>query len=264
MAARDDWRTELAGWAIPPEILDAAPESPYGFPAALFQPADEPIDSPSRQRALEVLPAGGSVLDVGCGGGAAGLALVPPAGSVTGVDSSPEMLADFAAAAERRRVNHREVLGGWPEVAGQVPAADVVVCHHVAYNVPDLPSFAIALSRQAHCRVVLELTQRHPLVRTGALWRRFHGLARPVGPTADLAARVLAEAGIVAVAERFQRPPRAVPQDAFVAFTRRRLCLPPDREPEVAAALAEDQDPRPRELVALWWDVQPGHRSHPD
>ena len=45
------------------------------------------------------------------------------------------MLVGFAAAFERAGVTHREVLGRWPDVAADVAAADVVVCHHVVYNV---------------------------------------------------------------------------------------------------------------------------------
>src|SRR4051812_28598057 len=98
MTAAAVWAEALAAWAIPEDILAAAPESPWGFPVALFHPAEDgPADTPSRQAALDALDAlggsGGSVLDVGCGAGAASLALVPPARRVIGVDSSPDMLA---------------------------------------------------------------------------------------------------------------------------------------------------------------------------
>src|SRR3954465_14601387 len=76
--AADRWREELAGWEIPPEILAQAPESPWGFPPELFAAPPDPVDTPSRDRALEGLPPGGSVIDVGCGGGGGGLALGPP------------------------------------------------------------------------------------------------------------------------------------------------------------------------------------------
>src|SRR3954452_1312952 len=131
----------LAAWAIPSEILDAAPESPWGFPVPLFTPPATPIETPSRGRALEALAAAGSVLDVGCGGGAASMALVPPATAVTGVDTGDRMLSTFAAPADERGVAHREVLGSWVEVAASVDPHEVVVCHHVFYNVPDLTNF---------------------------------------------------------------------------------------------------------------------------
>ncbi len=162
-AAADRWRRELAGWAVPAEILAGAPESPWGFPVEFLRFSGQSgADSPSRRRALELLPVGGSVLDVGCGGGQGALSLVPPAGLVIGVDEAAEQLGEFAAAADRIGVAHQEVPGRWPDVAAAVPEADVVVCHHVAYNVPELAGFARALTGHARRRVVLELTERHP------------------------------------------------------------------------------------------------------
>src|SRR5581483_9036430 len=79
------WRDDLESWAIPPEILAAAPETPWACPTALFARSTEETlaagggltaqgePSPSFLRAREVLPAGGSVLDVGAGAGAASL-----------------------------------------------------------------------------------------------------------------------------------------------------------------------------------------------
>jgi SAM-dependent methyltransferase len=258
MTAEERWRVELAGWQIPPEILERAPESPWGFPVEMFRVSDGDLaGTPSRRRALEVLDGGGSVLDVGCGGGAASLALVPPATSVAGVDESAPMLAQYAASAERLGIAHREVLGSWPDVADRAGTADVVVCHHVAYNVPSLAEFAVALTAAARRRVVLELTAVHPLVLTAPLWRRFHGLDRPAGPDVRLARQVLEEAGLRVHEEHFARPPRPVPREVFVAFTRRRLCLPSERDAEVDAALGPDTALHPREVVTLWWDTGP-------
>ena len=189
------WAEQLAAWAIPEEILAAAPESPWHFPTTIFaSPDPEAADSPSRRRAREALPEGGTVLDVGVGGGAAGLGLVPPAGRLVGVDESAELLASFAARASERGIASEQVQGRWPDVAGSVGSADVVVCHHVFYNVPDLAAFATALTDHARRRVVVELTGVHPVVSTNPLWRHFHGLERPEGPSAADAAAVLAEA----------------------------------------------------------------------
>jgi hypothetical protein len=41
MTAAEQWADELAAWRIDPAILAAAPESPYGFPPALFAPRDD-------------------------------------------------------------------------------------------------------------------------------------------------------------------------------------------------------------------------------
>ena len=252
--AAEQWREELAGWAIPDEILANAPEPPWGFPVELFHAHPEPVDTPSCSRALEALPEGGSVLDVGCGGGAASFALVPPAAMVVGVDASEDMLADYADTATRLKVEHREVLGSWPEVAAQVPAADVVVCHHVFYNVADLPPFVEALTDHARRRVVVELTARHPMVYSGPLWRHFHDLDRPDGPSAALAVEVLRDAGVAPQLERWSRPPRDVPREAYVRLNRRRLCLPVSAEPEVDRVMGDTASAW-RDVVTLCWDV---------
>jgi SAM-dependent methyltransferase len=252
----NQWAEELAAWAVPQEILDQAPARPYVFPPEMFA---APVGGHPRSRstdvAAEVLPAGGSVLDVGCGGGAAAFALVPPAARLIGTDRQQDMLRLFEAAARERGVLAQTLHGSWPEVAGQAPVADVVVCHNVLYNVPDLVAFATALHEHARHRVVIEITERHPQVFRAPLWRHFWGLERPAGPDASLAAEVLREAGLP-VSQQSSPPTarddhRAAPVEA--AFWCRQLCLPPEREPEVAALLAQLAFPTTR--VTLWWDV---------
>jgi len=259
------WARDLAGWALPPHILEAAPVSPWVHPVAAFLPAASIPDSPSHRRARQAVPDGGSVLDVGCGGGVAAFAQTPPAARVTGVDSQPSMLEAFAAEADRRGVAHREVPGRWPDVVADEPellapgSHDVVVCHHVLYNVSDLPTFVRALGAAASRRVVVELSTRHPLTDMAPLWRHFWGLDRPSGPTAHDALEVIREAGLPARLEVSREPGptegrAGVAADQRVAFTRVRLCLPPERDGEIAAVLAELGPRRPRDLATIWWD----------
>ena len=260
--AAEAWAEALAAWAIPEDILAAAPESPWGFPVALFHPAeDEPADTPSRQAALDALGGdnGRSVLDVGCGAGAASLALVPPAARVIGVDSSTDMLAAFARGAGQRGVAHVEVQGRWPDVADRVTErADVVVCHHVFYNAPDLPAFVGALTDHADRRVVCELSAAHPQIALNDLWRHFWDLDRPRRPLADDAVAVLRELGIDPHVDRWRRPARRahrLTRAEEVAFTRRRLCLPAERDAEIDALLPPSGGLVLDDLVTLWWDV---------
>lgn len=258
--AAQRWARDLAAWRIPDEILAQAPQSPWIHPVDLFraQP-DTIVDSPSHAVAREALPDGGSVLDVGCGGGRAALALVPPASRVVGVDHQAGMLEAFAEAAQARGVEHAQVLGDWPDVAGSTPPADVVVCHHVAYNVAALPAFVTALTARARRRVVLELPQRHPLSSMAPLWRHFWHLERPDGPTAEDAADVVREAGpqahLVVWDEQGERRVAGVPWERQVEFMRIRLCLPADRDDEVARVMWESPQSGPRRLATLWWDV---------
>ena len=255
------WREDLDSWAIPPEILAAAPETPWGCPSGLFARSTEEAlttggaltyggqTSPSVRRALEALPEGGSVLDVGAGAGAASLPLCPPGAAVTAVDQSLDMLAAFAALAGRAGILHREVEGRWPDVAGEVGPVDVVV-----FQISHRQMDAIPLTRHARRRVVVEITARHPQAGLNPLWEHFHGTPRPTRPTAEDAAGVVRGLGPDVGFERFDAPPRwngEADRDELVAFTRRRLCLPAERDPEVAALLPPHG---PRQHVTLWWD----------
>jgi SAM-dependent methyltransferase len=264
------WREALAAWAIPEHIAAAAPESPWVLPKELFaRRADAQVERPSGaalERAAESLPMAGTVLDVGAGAGAASLPLAA-AGELIAVDENQDLLAELRHRAVRRGLETTAVVGRWPDVASRVPSADVVVCSHVLYNVPDIGPFVTALHEHARRRVVLEITARHPLSGLNPLWRRFHGIDRPERPTWEDASSAIRALGIEPRVEVYPRPVGAASLmsfDALVRMTRIRLCLAPAREAEVAAALVEggadrtspatwaSSDP---DLVALWWDV---------
>ena len=151
--------------------------------------------------------------------------------------------------------------------APRVPAADVVVCHHVLYNVSELASFVAELTAHARRRVVVELTPEHPAATLSPLWRMLHGLDRPSEPVAGDAVEVIAATGVRPQSRSWQRP---VTRDStsypeLVATTCRRLCVPQDRAGEVDAALrslgAGPDHPYlggpERELVTVWWEPLP-------
>lgn len=241
------WAENLERWAIPEEILTQAPTSPWQHDTAMFA-VDDTIDrnTPAAEIARSVLPPrGGSVLDVGCGGGRAAMSLVPPAEQVIGVDQSPAMLEEFTRAAVAVGARSTTLLGRWPDVAHLTPPADVVVCHHVAYNVADIEPFLLALTTHARLAVVLVLPPRHPLSAWNDAWRHFWKLERPTEPTADDLAEVLSGLGLDAERWDVPRPPlaRATADPASrVPSARRRLCLTEDRDDEIAAYL-DDHEP---------------------
>ena len=265
-AASQRWRELLAAVPPPPELVASAPECPYGFSVALFsRRADDAAGrrTPSRARALEALTPEGTVLDVGCGAGAACLALAEAATAVTGVDPAEDMLSAFAARAQRLGIPHREVRGSWPEAAAEDLVCDVCVCHHVVYNVPELAGFAAALTRSARRAVVVEMTAEHPVAWMRPLWMRLHGLAAAPGPDAADALAVLADAGIQPTVDRWwDASPWLDAADDLVAFVRRRLCVGSDRDADIRAALSAEGLPRPRrELVTLRWSGAADRRS---
>ncbi|WP_406311589.1 methyltransferase domain-containing protein [Streptosporangium sp. NBC_01639] len=257
----EQWRADLARWGIPDEIAARAPEDPWGHsPARFAERTDRALadpEGPTLARVVEALPAGGSVLDVGAGTGAASLPLAGSMGELIAVDSSAEMLAELASRAERSGVPTRIIRGRWPDVAAQTPAADVAVAAHVVYNVPDLAAFLAELSGHARRRVVLELTERHPMSWLTPLWEHFHGLVRPDKPTVG---------DVIAVAEALGHEVhhewRLAPLSRFATLEDlgesacRRLCLGRDRIDEVVAAAAElDMWPVPRDRwFTLWWE----------
>lgn len=117
--------------------------------------------------------------------------------------------------------------------------------------------------------MVVELADAHPLTSLNRLWRHFHGIERPSGPTADDAIAALRELGIEPAVVRWHKAatPEYARFDELVDVTRRRLCLPADRADEVAEALrglGVDEGTPPdlgssgRAVVTLSW---PGSRT---
>ena len=253
--AAEQWKSDLALWAIPTEILDAAPEKPWIHPPALFQiPAVMP-DSLSHQRAREAMPEGGSVLDIGCGGGIGAFAITPPAGHVIGVDHQQEMLELFNQNAKDRGVTSETHLGMWPDLAPETSIADVVTVHHVAFNVGDIVPFLKACDSHARKRVVLEVPVIHPMSNMNKGWKHFWNVTRPTVPVAQDLISVLKEIGINANIEYFTGE---ILLDKEVEdankYIRIRLCLPENRQPELDQFLTENPLPRVRELAVIWWD----------
>jgi SAM-dependent methyltransferase len=268
----DRWRSDLAAWAIPDDITAAAEQSPWVLPREVFirrasRVAAAPA-GPSYERAWAALVPPGSVLDVGSGAGTASLPLLPRCTALTAVDSDAHLLAELANRAASSGVDLRLVTGRWPDVAVEAGEADIVTCHHVLYNAPEIEPFLTALTTAARRLVVVELTAVHPLISLNALWQQFWGLARPAGPSADDVLAILAAMGLRASSQRWSRPGgRDYASFAELTdVTRRRLCLPPGRAAEVAEALTDlgvdpahpvDLGSSGREVVTIWWGPVP-------
>jgi len=263
------WREDLSAWAIPDHITAGAAESPWVLPRQVFARRADRLrrdpGGPSFELAWEALGPAGTVVDVGAGAGAACLPLAARTTALTAVDADREMLGLLAGRAREAGLAARTVHGRWPDIAAQVPPADVVTCHHVVFNVPDLGPFLEALTAHARRRVVVETAAVHPLTSLNPLWLRFHGLKRPERPTADDTLAILAAMGHNPRHTEWSRPAEADYRSMaeLVEVTRRRLCLPPGRAGEVEAALVElgispgqprDLGSSGRNVVTIWWE----------
>jgi 2-polyprenyl-3-methyl-5-hydroxy-6-metoxy-1,4-benzoquinol methylase len=271
------WRDDLAAWAIPEHILAGVAESPWVLPTQVFARRADKLSAKPAGRSFErewaALDPPGTVLDVGSGPGAASLPLAPRTSGLIAVDSSQQMLELLSERGAARGLPVSTVHASWPDSAAEVPAADLVTCHHVLYNVPGIEPFLSALTMHARRLVVVETTVVHPLSSLNDLWRRFHGLARPDRPTSDDVLAILAAMGVRFGAERWRRSggPDYLTMAELVDVTRRRLCLPPDRADDVATALTDSGvDPaRPQDLgssgsdvVTIWWNGSAQKSGH--
>lgn len=261
MTPAEHWRAELAAWAIPDHIRRQAPAFPYTMDPELFRPRLAPDgESLATERAREGLvdcdTATGAAIDVGCGGGAASMAIADRLHRVVGVDQSESMLAVFADEARQRDLEVATVCGAWPDVAAAAGRADLVLCHHVAYNVADLGPFVAGLDAAAEQRVVMELTLTHPQTANAPLWRHFWDLDRPDGPTARDAFDVITAAGIDARLEFGSAGSlrRETSVQARAVTAARMLCLGPERLPEVERQIVALPD-RPTQRAVIWWNT---------
>lgn len=256
--ALEQWTADLRAWAIPEDILAAAPENPYAFPpGTITTPTIDPLKTPTGQRVRERLSPGDRLLDVGCGAARIAGAFTADY-DVIGV----EPRENLAAVARDAGVDVR--LGMWPQLAGEVGTAPVVVTTHVLYDVQEPTAFLRALDAAATRRVVIEVTAAHPWAGIGRFYERFHGISRPDGPTASQLADVISEVlGVVPERDDFTRPRGTYTSlDDLVGHYRRMVCLTEAADDELATMLAEVvievddgvQLTGPARACTLWWD----------
>ena len=271
MDAARRWEEALTGWGFPEHVLEAAPEDPWRLdPEEL--PAGRRTDhrgadpTPADELALAALPARGSVLDVGCGPGGASRHLAARAALVTGVDQAPRMLEEFAETLSQRPGGVRGLLTGapevrtipgrWPDVAAEVDPHDVVVCHNTLYNVgSDVGRFVDELTAHARRRVVLVVTDRHPLAWLTPYVEQLHGILRPSEPTSDTAVDLVRErTGATPEVRRWTvARPAPVDEDAFARLVARRCAVGADRLDEVRTALERVPPSTRTTFVAIAW-----------
>ena len=266
----DRWQRLLEEWAIPSELLDAVPDSPYGWSRALWkrraQVAHERgSETPTSDIIRSLLPAQGSLLDVGAGTGRASLVHGVDGHQLTAVEKNPELADGFRQQATELGVAAQLVEGVWPEVAEVVDVHDVAMCAHVVYDVQDIKPFVAELSRHARTGVVVELTPDHPWSGFAPYYRALHGLERPDGPTYREFVAVVEEVdGARPEVEVWIRPGQVWFEswEEILDHYGKRLVLPRHRWEELRELLDPEVEKdsgrlyvgsRERTIVTVWW-----------
>jgi SAM-dependent methyltransferase len=266
------WRRWLEDWAIPPELLETVPDSPYGWSPVLWKrraqvALEQGAQTPTHEIVRSLLPDSGTLLDVGAGTGRAALIHAADGYSVTGVEKDPDLAEGFRQGAAEQGVSAELVEGAWPDVAGRVDRHDVAMCAHVVYDVADIEPFLSKLDRHARVGVVVELTPNHPWSDLVPYYRSLHGLERPDGPTsADFVDVVEEVCEASPHVETWTRPGRVWFEnwDEILQHYGKRLVLPRRRWEELRELLApeiREEDGRffvggrDRTIVTIWWRI---------
>jgi SAM-dependent methyltransferase len=260
----------LEEWALPDDLLDRAPESPYGWSPELWKrrsqiAREEASDTPTVAALRAMLPERGSLLDVGAGTGRASIAFAVEGVRVTGVEKNPELSAEFRRRAAEEGVIVTAVDGTWPEVAGSVGIHDVAVCAHVVYDVQVAGPFLTELVSRTRIGVVVELTPEHPWSGLTPYYLALHGLTRPAGPTyVDFLDVVTETCGVRPEFEVWIRRGQVWFEswDEILDHYQKRLVLSEDRRGELRELLSPEVEAdggrwfvgsRDRTIVTVWW-----------
>lgn len=127
----------------------------------------------------EHVPAGATVLDVGCGQGTQALRLMDRGSAVVGVDVSSDLLERFGRQAERSG-HQPELLHGSIERLDQLlgdRTFQVVCAHGLLMYLPDMPAALAALAARVEPEGLLSITFRngHTLAMRPGLRRDWEG-----------------------------------------------------------------------------------------
>lgn len=264
------WRRLLEEWAIPPELLEAVTDSPYEWSTELWErrtqiAREQGFLTPTSEIIRSLLPAPGTVLDVGAGTGRASLTFAEGGHRLTAVEKDQGLAEGFRQRSVELAVAAELVEGVWPSVAPTVAAHDVAMCVNVVYDVQDIEPFLVALAGRARVGVVVELTPDHPWAGLAPYYRLLHGLERPDGPTHEDFVKVVEEVcGTQPQVEVWTRPGQAWFEswDEILDHYGKRLVLPRNRWVEIRELLASEIEDdggrlyvggRERTIVTVWW-----------
>ena len=263
----------MEAWAIPERLLEAADESPYGWPAELWRRRTRESrrrqeSTPTTSLVSEMLGEGGTLIDVGAGTGRSCLPYARAGHRVTAVEKNAGMAAGLREEAGSEGLEVEVVVGAWPKSARSISAADVALSSHVVYDVPDIVPFLRGLNEYGRRAAVVEMTDVHPWTKMNHLYRAIHDLDRPQGPSVDdLVEVVVTELGSEVGLVRWERAPDLwfLNWREILDYYGKRVVVPRDRRDELRPLLEDlvtlrgDRlyvDEGPRSFATLWWSPE--------
>jgi hypothetical protein len=177
-------------------------------------------------------------LDIGAGAGRYALPLALRVREVVAVEPSGGMRRALRTGMDEHGIgNVRVVPGTWPDALdelGDLPAVDVALIAHVAYDIERIGPFLDAMEVATRRRCIAVLTDRSPASVADPFWPLVHGEERVALPALPELVELLRARGQDPEVDIVERSPRTFDSvAALTAFLRRQLFIAEDGEKDV-------------------------------
>jgi SAM-dependent methyltransferase len=218
----------------------------YAPVSALFVSDPRRTDEPALDHLLAMAEPEETWLDIGAGAGRYALPLALVVRRVIAVEPSAGMRRALRAGLDEHGITNVDVVAeAWPAGLARLetlPAADVALIAHVAYDIEQIGPFLDAMEAAARDRCVAVLTDTSPASVADPFWPLVHGEPRVPLPALPELLALLHARGRATEVVRTTRAPRSfnsVP--ALATFLRRQLFIEEGGEKDVhfRAVLAE-------------------------
>jgi SAM-dependent methyltransferase len=210
----------------------------YAPVSALFVSDPRRTDEPALDHLRAMAEPDETWLDIGAGAGRYALPLALAVRRVIAVEPSAGMRRALRSGLDEHGIGNVEVVAGtWPEALAQLetlPAADVALIAHVAYDIEAIGPFLDAMETAVLDRCVAMLTDSSPASVADPFWPLVHGEPRVPLPALPELLALLHARGCRTEVVRTKRAPRSFDTvGALAAFLRRQLFIEEGGEKDV-------------------------------
>jgi hypothetical protein len=234
-----DWAGRVRANRVQAERLrESTTDDHYAPVTNLFVADPRRTGEPALDALLAMARPGDTWVDIGAGAGRYALPLALRLREVIAVEPSGGMRRALRTGMGEHGIdNVRVVAGTWPaalDELGRLPAVDVSLIAHVAYDIEPIGVFLDAMEAATRERCVAVLTDRSPASVADPFWPLVHGEERVALPALPELVGLLRARGRdprVDIVERSLRTFDSVP--ALTAFLRRQLFIEVGGEKDV-------------------------------